>query len=377
MQSHDLIKGRNFFGHFIYSPFAVLIDDANSPLRRFLEQRMAVTLKSFGCSFDDIVAPAKAILSPHLYGLRKTAALGARRRYMLHELENAFRDELRTLLFPNSGPNELSGATDPRVDSLRDRSTKIAKQVVTALEDENGLDSNPPLFPKSPVALLDVGCGDGVVAMSVGRTIESKLGGQTADPIALVDIADYRETQVREAKVPFALIPPDYEQFGLHQRAPKQFADGRQFDLILLLTVLHHSELPSRTFRACAEVASEQAAIVVIESCIGINREGLGADAETDGSGDFAALGNDEQLRYAAFVDWFYNRVIQRSDDVYVPCNFGSPAEWNAFFGEFGGFKVCSTQHLGFDQPLVPEYHTIHLVRRNVEGAHPLGEADQ
>jgi hypothetical protein len=196
-----------------------------------------------------------------------------------------------------------------------------------------------------------------------------------------VEVKNYLSPDVKNAvdagSIAFVNLPPDYEQLALSQRN-STVANDQQFDIILLLTVLHHAQLPSRVFHACVEVAAPMAAIVVIESCVGIDEsdlEGGCADRSIQSNSledavrkAFAYLGLDEQLRYAAFVDWFYNRILHITNDVYVPCNFGTPEEWSELFGEFAGCEVSEPLHAGFDQPLVPEYHTIHVVRKGPFG---------
>lgn len=115
------------------------------------------------------------------------------------------------------------------------------------------------------------------------------------------------------------------------------FVDGF-FDHVLLLTVLHHSDDPIRLFNEALRVADKS--VLVIES----------------------VYFNSLHKQANKFLDWFYNKVLN-DPNVNVPFNFLPPETWIAFFERAGG-KVAHMQHLGLDQPLVPEWHTLYVVEK-------------
>ena len=181
--------------------------------------------------------------------------------------------------------------------------------------------------------VLDLGCGDGLVAARLAE------GGRD---VRMVDIMDYRS---EASRLPFLLWKDE--------RLP--FESGSQ-DTVLLLTVLHHAHDPIALLRECVRVCRGR--IILIESVVGVSAsdaEGLGPEASA-----FASLGA-WQRDYATFIDWFYNRVLH--DDVPVPYNFRSPADWQAIF-DAAGLEEVALRFLGIDQPLVPEFHTLHVQRK-------------
>ena len=191
-------------------------------------------------------------------------------------------------------------------------------------------------------SVLDYGCGDGLVG----------LGLQDDHAVTLCDIVDYRNSA--SLHLPYFLIPP----------TGKIPFEDRAFDTILLLTVLHHADDPRRVAQEACRLARHR--IIVIESVVGVDQSCcLLGDPEQPNSlrsqhelGNFLELSMGEQLMFASFIDWFYNRILHI--DVNVPYNFGTPRLWNELFFDLGaqGAGVC---HLGLDQLAVPEFHTLHL----------------
>lgn len=345
MRADDYIKGRSYFGQPVYSPLALLLRPwsgrRGDSLCAFTATMVGKSLNEFGLEFPQLQEQARSAVGT---GERVRGPL----KYRLPRLEDDLRDRLRALMFHENG----SGRAESRREAICRRSATIAAQVLAVL----------PEPPPAGFALLDVGCGDGLAATQ----ILDKLGGRESLAV-LTDVTDYRASTAD--KWMFVELPHDYEQFALAQRSAGHIDSASRFDVILLLTVLHHSFVPSRVVRACAEVAAAGCRIVVIESCVGIQRSHVQAITEEYRGGEggaaamrFADFELDEQLQYAAFVDWLYNRVFQQSNDVYVPCNFASPDEWNLMFEEFANVDVTRTVYSGFDQPLVPEFHTTHVL---------------
>jgi len=75
----------------------------------------------------------------------------------------------------------------------------------------------------------------------------------------------------------------------------------------------------------------------------------------------------EQQRKVNIFFDHFYNRVLHYSKDaktkVNIPFNFNAPNNWEKIFAKCG-LKQETIIHLGLDQPTVPEYHTLHILRK-------------
>jgi SAM-dependent methyltransferase len=183
---------------------------------------------------------------------------------------------------------------------LRNRSAKLFIQV------------EPFITRRSSV--LDLGCGDGRVGALIAERKESN--------VVLTDIVDYNKTNL-----PF--IPYDGRNLD---------AQSRSFDHVLLLTVLHHSDDPVQVMREALRVADKS--VIVIESVY------------------FNIL--HRQLN--KLFDWFYNRALN-NPEINVPFNFLTPNAWPVLFEELGG-RVTHMKHLGIDEPIVPEWHTLYVVRK-------------
>jgi hypothetical protein len=70
---------------------------------------------------------------------------------------------------------------------------------------------------------------------------------------------------------------------------------------------------------------------------------------------------DESQIGYAAFVNWFYNRV--QHDGVPVPYNFTTPEKWHSVFVQ-QGMQILQTKHLGQDIDIGPEYHILFVLQK-------------
>lgn len=179
--------------------------------------------------------------------------------------------------------------------------------------------------------VLDLGCGDG----KVGELIE-KQGRR----VVLADV--YENGNISNINLPFVLI----------KQTDKLPFDDDLFDTTLLLTVLHHSDKPRKVIAETKRVTRKGGRIIVIESVYGI-------------PGYSKNLSEEQQRLANVFFDHFYNRIIHYSEfeenKVNVPFNFQTPKAWKKFFEE-NGLRQKKVVSLGFDQPTVPEYHTMHVL---------------
>jgi len=125
------------------------------------------------------------------------------------------------------------------------------------------------------------------------------------------------------------------------------------FDTVLLLTVLHHSENPVELLKSAWDVTKKK--LIIIESVVGVHKEEPQAKYELLNSSD------EDQVAFAAFVDWFYNRVLH--NDVPVPYNFTTPEQWRSIFSE-NNMRLAQTIHLGQDIEMGPEYHILFVLEK-------------
>lgn len=188
--------------------------------------------------------------------------------------------------------------------------------------------------------LLDLGCGDGRVGLCLSD------GGRS---VSLADIIDYRHTDCSAL------------HFHLMADSSKLPYGDAAFDTVLLLTVLHHSSNPLSLLREAARVTRHR--LILIESVFGIHSNGESdpsslCDSFPAGVSGFYNLTDTEQLAYCAHIDWVYNRVLHT--DVNMPFNYNTPAGWDRE-AESLDLRSMEFKVLGFDQVVVPEFHTLHV----------------
>ena len=183
---------------------------------------------------------------------------------------------------------------------LKNRSAKIFLQIEPFITRES--------------SVLDLGCGDG----KVGELIAARKNNK----VVLADVVNYNKTEL---------------PFHIYDGNKLNFADT-SFDHVLLLTVLHHTDNPVQVMKEALRVAGKS--VIVIESTY--------------------FNGFHKQLN--KLFDWFYNKVLN-NPEINVPFNFLTPGAWPILFEELGG-RVTHIKHLGLDQPLVPEWHTLYVVRK-------------
>jgi hypothetical protein len=126
-----------------------------------------------------------------------------------------------------------------------------------------------------------------------------------------------------------------------------------QFDTVLLLTVLHHSRNPDALLQLAWEATASR--LIIIESVVD--------PGPTTPPVDYSLIQSprEDQVAFAAFVDWFYNRVLH--DDVPVPYNFTTPAAWESVFLR-NKMNCTKTVHYGQDISIGPEYHVMFILEK-------------
>jgi SAM-dependent methyltransferase len=161
--------------------------------------------------------------------------------------------------------------------------------------------------------LLDVGCGAGLIA----QLIHERAGMK----VTLADVLNYSLT--------------DLPVVTLSEGGRIPLDDG-SVDTTLIYLVLHHADDPLRLLDEAVRVTRSR--IVVMEGCI------------------------DDGDTYLAncFFDWFLNRIAQ-GQDINLPLNFHTCAEWCQIFAE-RGLRVAKQDVVGIDEPLAPESHVLFVL---------------
>lgn len=197
-----------------------------------------------------------------------------------------------------------------------------------------------------PGKLLDYGCGDGQVSELI-----TKNRGLA---VTLTDV--YEHCHIKAAGLPFALF----------KQGKKTVFPDDEFENVLALTVFHHSSNPVESLKDVARLTKTGGRVLVIESVYGVDGKQLPAEKQKK-IATYLSLSAEQQRIVNVFFDHFYNRIIFYNPDpdakVNVPFNFYTPDNWLQLFGE-QRLEQERVVHLGLDQPLAPEYHTLHVLRK-------------
>jgi ubiquinone/menaquinone biosynthesis C-methylase UbiE len=194
--------------------------------------------------------------------------------------------------------------------------------------------------------VLDYGCGDGQVAELIAKNKHQQ--------VSLADV--YEHPNVKETALKFV---------SFKQGAKTPFSNG-EFDNTLALTVFHHCSDPIESIKDVYRVTRKGGRVLVIESVYGVDGKELPLSMQKK-TKNYLRLSAEQQRKVNIFFDHFYNRVLNYSKDsktkVNVPFNFNTPANWEKVFADYN-LKQEKLIHLGLDQPTVPEYHTLHILRK-------------
>lgn len=194
--------------------------------------------------------------------------------------------------------------------------------------------------------LCDVGCGDGKVSEILSEDMK----------ISLFDVYKHDYISNLEKKgMDFRLVSP---------QGAFPFPNNSQ-DTVLLITVLHHSVNPLKTLKQSVDLLKKGGRIIAIESVYGLDKH---TKIIANNEKEYLKLNKDEQFKTNIFFDHFYNRIIHYTDDlknkVPVPFNFQTISDWKKT-AESLGLKEIKLKLLGLDQPIVPEYHSLHVWVKN------------
>lgn len=189
--------------------------------------------------------------------------------------------------------------------------------------------------------VLDVGCGDGGLGQAIAGS---------GNKVHLCDVCEH--PRVSSTGLPFSL-------FSQGHRLPYKSA----FDVVLVSSVLHHSDDPISLITDCANALNRNGRLIAIESVYGVDNPCT--SAQNQQTSYFASLDHETQRLSSMFFDHLCNRVFRYSEDpagkVNVPFNFNTPTGWNSLFSN-AGFSELQTIHLGVDHAYVALYHTLHVL---------------
>ncbi len=193
-------------------------------------------------------------------------------------------------------------------------------------------------------SILDLGCGDG------------RVGQLVADFGHHVVLAGICENEnIENIKLPFKIFK---------KNQPLPYGDN-EFINTLVLTVLHHSDDPLFLLKEIHRVTKDGGRVLVRESVYGVTKDNLSKVESVRGK-YYLDLTAEQQKMVNIFFDHFYSTIILYSEDpekkIKLPFNFNTPGGWKTFF-EANGFDQEKVDYLGVDQPTVPEYHTLHVLR--------------
>ena len=100
--------------------------------------------------------------------------------------------------------------------------------------------------------------------------------------------------------------------------------------------------------------------LIIIESVVGVHQVKPSIRYE------IADLTDANQIAFAAFVDWFYNRVLH--DDIPVPYNFTTVENWESIFLQYKMHRL-ETIDFGQDIEIGPEYHVLFVLEKEGLGS--------
>ena len=196
---------------------------------------------------------------------------------------------------------------------IRERSSIVYEEIKSYMQGET---------------LLDVGCGNGLI---------SEIAKQHFREVMLLDVVSYISPEV---KLPFTSY-----------REGEKLPVDRLYDTVLLLTVLHHSNDPLTLLKETWKITNKR--LIIIESIFGVHKQSSNKKYK------LADFSEQEQISYAVFVDWLYNRILH--DNIPVPYNFTTPQKWIETFKDLG-MHLVESKNLGQDIDIAPELHFLFVL---------------
>lgn len=172
---------------------------------------------------------------------------------------------------------------------------------------------------KKGESVLDLGGGSGEVA---------NLMQAQGCKVTIADVLNWNKSGL-----PFVQVKDN------HVALP----DG-SFDTVVVLTVFHHSDDPAALVSEAFRLAKNR--VIFIES----------------------VTENPQEFAYGAWIDWFYNRVINYSPEpqkkINVPLHFLPSGKWEELVRTLTGLTPKVSQSLGIYQWLNPEHHHLFVYEK-------------
>ena len=281
--------------------------------------------------------------------------------YQQHNID--IKDDFKIIKskLSNSKESKLSNSKESKLSNLK----KIRNQIRINTECDNRdtivnrteimASQISPIIKEyfnEDIALADIGCGDGMVPYYLINNENIKVN----KPVLLTDVVHYLNKKVENDDF-YHFIKTDSEQWP----ADILKEEHEAYNVILLLTVLHHSTKPTDILSNIPELLKENGLLLVIESSIKISSEDVKRKGKEEK--EFATFSYENQVLYATFIDWFYNKLLIFNHEVPVPFNFTRHNQWKTLIEEYG-LKQEKVEMLGFDQKLAPEFHTLHVFKK-------------
>jgi SAM-dependent methyltransferase len=323
MKESDIKNRLEENGSGLFAKLDQLLRTETSHIKKNMNTMSALHANFWG---HQIPSPQSVILSPRLRPhidrlLGKVLALigmdaEASEKFTRLAAESA-KKEKNILAYERRLKDALAGQT--KGDNMDAAMIHRAKVVYKEIE--------PYLCGES---LLDIGCGNGLI---------SNLAKDRFKRIQLLDVVNYLDPTVKL-------------QFTLYTEGHKLPVHGL-FDTVLVLTVLHHSNKPVELLKMAWAVTKRR--LIIIESVVGVHQAAQAPNYELVDSTE------EDQIAYAAFVDWFYNRVLH--DDVPVPYNFTTPKIWQKTFMDHN-MPLAQTILFGQDIDIGPEFHVLFVLEK-------------
>lgn len=326
-------QGKNCFGYDKFSPL-IVFTPSYSRLRKKIKKDIETVLFQSGNQYFENIESVIMDELAHLNSQVSLSEIELRVERLLHPF---FQKD-----------QQLQG-------TIKERGTRIYKQILYGFSDLNLSTGDKKNF-------LDVGAGSGLVTSKLCKHFQP-------DHALMIDILDYRMPEVADDNsIAFSLFRPPFDKIDT----------TKKFDVCVITNTLHHCNQPKAVFETALRYMNDGGLFFIVESCIGLNEEVYNKYPDSpavpyqsvftsDGrpnpeTKEFVSLSFNEQMIYGSFFDWLFNRVFVNSD-INVPFNFGKPEDWDYYFNQ-KGLSLLRTYVMGFDQPAVLEFHTLHILKK-------------
>jgi hypothetical protein len=186
-----------------------------------------------------------------------------------------------------------------------------------------------------------------------------------ADGNSLLDVecANGLVSELLQARLPKSRI--QHFPFARYSEGHALPGGEKEYDTVLLLNVLHHADDPEQLFDTAWEKTAKR--IIIIEPVVGVREDPRCLEGE---SAKFAKLDQPQQVAYAAFVDWFYSRILHH---IPVGYNFATPEKWESIFRK-RNVDFVTNDYICQDIELEPMPHALFVLDKKQSVPHEVPE---